>query len=223
MASADTKTDIVKSISVTQDLKSELCTTLSNERLRSVMSQMKTDAPYKMRIWFATQSTSAAATPQAAVIALDPSVSPEFTAMAGLFAEFRVTPHAGCRYLLSWSGAPNTQVMVIAFDPSLGVALSNNVQGMESKQHSVLGFGPTFTGPAAMNKDGFKTFGFDLPTGVVTNGSVAGLANAGQWQSTNSSAPKYGYLRTYIPNGPSGVTSTFQMYTWLDVEFRSRH
>ena len=153
LADAVVKADIVKSVSALSDLKSEPCTTLSKERMQSLLSEHATNGVVKIRLWIAYQTSSAAATPQAPVTAVDPSVATEFASLANLFSEFRVMPDAGVRYLLSWSGAPNTQIMATAYDPSLGTQLTSTLNGFESKQHQGLGFGPDGT-VAPQSKNG---------------------------------------------------------------------
>jgi hypothetical protein len=178
---------------------------------------------FTMRMVVANQSTSAAATPGAAVYAIEPSISSEMATLSALFSEYRVKPKVWFKYLLGWNGgAPNLQQMVVAYDPVNGTPLSSTSQGLQCSQHQITGFGPAYTTPQCVTGNGCRTFAVTLLSGVVTNGSVTGLAAADQWQPISSTAGKFGYISFYVPNGPAGVTSTVQSQMLIDVEFRNR-
>ena len=228
LAEAGVTPSIVKDGCQSVDLKSELCTTSSSlSTLKGVGDMLKSgsgfgkQAVYRMRIVIANQTTSAAATPSAPVYAIEPNLSTELATLSALFSEFRVKPEVAFHYNLGWSGAPNQQMASIAYDPCEGTSLTSTSNGLQSSQNDLIGFGPSFTSPIATGS-GYRTFRFKLLPGVITNGSVTGLASADQWQPTSAANGKFGYVRAYIPNGPSGVTSTLQSYMMIDVEFRNR-
>jgi hypothetical protein len=182
----------------------------------------KTDS-VKIRLCkYVNLSASAAAI--TTVIPIEPSSTSEWSAIAALFDEVKVTG-ADLLYQLNQATSPiGMALAVVSYDPLSATALGGVVNGCEFRQHQLTAAGDGNAGssvsPAPVNPAGLHQFTCRVPKGSAR--STTSTATFGdEWSATADASDIFGWIKPYIESSGIGTNYLTGML-YLHCEFRSR-
>jgi hypothetical protein len=167
---------------------------------------------------------SASALPVTTVIPIEPSSTSEWSAIAALFDEVKVTG-ADLHYQLNQATSPiGMALAVVAYDPLTATALGGVVNGCEFRQHQLIAAGDGNAGssvsPAPVNPAGLHQFTCRIPKGSAR--STSSTATFGdEWSATADASDIFGWIKPYIESSGIGTNYLTGML-YLHCEFRSR-
>jgi hypothetical protein len=156
------------------------------------------------------------------VFLLDPSGLGEFSSIAAIFDEYRVT---GCLVdSLMCNGATAATGVdpwhAVCYDPADSSPMTSVTSVLQHEQHILQNFAVA-SGSYAVVNDRTKRWMVEVPHGVLSNG-VTGVG-ASNWQPTNSGTSflPYGFFKAYGTSSNVSQIACSQIW-YMHVEFRIR-
>lgn len=128
--------------------------------------------------------------------------------------------------LVSSSPVTANAVWAVAWDPVNSGSYSTIPDMLTAQKfYGPVGFpGPqnitTIVHPTSFHK--FNVGKLPTPKEQIANNNLAGAVAGGGWIATSDTNYIIGYLKSYMGNIGAGLTPTLSVYTWYEVEFKSR-
>jgi hypothetical protein len=177
-------------------------------------------------IYYTGSFLGTANTTNTSVLAIQPSLSGDWSSYAFVYDECKVIGgRIGCYFTVITPGTLPT-LNACCYDAFNGAGLSTTAQGIatahclkEPIYIDYLAVASVSTTP--VTKSGGHYFDFQVPSGpgrtVAVNANVPGI-----WSSTSDAADTYGYMKYYLPAGGTAGVLRVDYVIMLDMLFRDR-
>lgn len=189
----------------------------------------------KLKMNYEINSTGTVSTAYGVSHPLAADNSSEFSALSGLYDEYRVLGGNVKFQTCNNQGAPSTNSvwMAMGYDSMYDTSPTSVVEVLESSQSRLYGTAPqianNYWAPYTAEAKGYFEFHFTVPKGpalaatTVTGGDGVNSNFPGQWIAAVSQAgTSVGFLRTYVQNPGTSNTIFLRAIVTLDVEWRER-
>ncbi len=177
-------------------------------------------------VWLtiAISATSGGAAAQAPVTGVIPGASLEFSSLAALYDEYKVT-HGTADYYVTCSDPAQTNSIdcVTGYEPIRSTAFTSVINGLSVTQHLLTTTtGGLDIGPQPRTKTGFWNFKFKVPAGPSKSVAEGTDLATGEWSDVLDTTNLYGYVKSYVQAPSAGTTSVIG-YLKMFTLFRCRH
>jgi len=202
-----------------------LCT--EADMLRNTMRGVLGTKPLEIRIAYQwAESKSSTATAQAPVHRIRPSDSNEFSALAGLFDEYKCIRTK--KYITMNVTSPGTGGIHAgcAYDPQNSTAYAGLADILIGSQNigllNVLSSGAFGSAPASARPKGVWEMDVHMPEGSQYEYGVTTTIATGNWTETGITAVDYGYYKFYVESAGTGGTTFVYAHDVQTCLFRCR-